>query len=262
MSSQPTHEATPDNHEQPTGHKDEKAAAPAKAARMGIMLKMVGRYALLGLTPLLAIAALAVALMAYKNNQSNVGQLTEIQTQLESLNTSLSTSKAEVEKLKFMAAKEKNAHSELLAKQEERVNKVVQNITPIQTKLKIRPTLEEQLNQGASAPVTAAPMTTPSAHESKPAAKTSAVEPTKIAPTPHVAEKHAASPAPTKPAPVKAAPLQAAPKPPIKVEAAPKVNPAATKPTPPPTSSSSEKTVTPQVKAMKEAIEQFNGKQR
>ncbi len=260
MSSQPTHEATPDSHEQPTGHKDEKAAAPAKAARMGIMLKMVGRYALLGLTPLLAIAALAVALMAYKNNQSNVGQLTEIQTQLESLNTSLSASKAELEKLKFTTAKEKTAHSELLAKHDERVNKVIQNITPIQTKLKIRPTLEEQLHQVASAPAAAMPAPTPSAHETTPAAKTSAVEPSKIAPAPHVAEKHAASPAPTKPAPVKAAPLQAAPKPPYKAEATPKANPVVTKPTPPATSSSGEKTVTPQVKAMKEAIEQFNGK--
>jgi len=228
MSSHPTHEAKPDSHEQPG---EEAVAAPSKADRMRVMLKVAVRYAVLGLPSALAIAALSVAVMAYKNNKSNVGQLSQIQAQIESLNTSLSASKAELEKLKFAAAKEKNLHNELLAKHEERVTKIIQNITPIQVKLKIRPTLEEQLSLSTSAPAAAAPV----AHEPSAAAKTTPVEPVKIVPTPHAVAPKALPAAPTKPAPHTDAPKEA-----------------------PHAASSNEKTVSPQVKAMKEAIEQYN----
>ncbi|MDP2805330.1 MAG: hypothetical protein Q8O24_05250 [Gallionellaceae bacterium] len=248
MSSHAETEAKPDSHSKPTAHTEEAApAAPSKADRMRLLLKVVARFGLMGLPPALALAALAVAVIALNSNKANVAQLSKIEAEIASLNTSLSATKAEVDKLKFAAAKEKNLQSEWHAKSEERISTIVQNMTPMQIKMKIRPTLEEQLSQPASAaiaatPAHAAPATPPAPHV--------APAPTHAAPTPRVAEKPAAKPAPVK----------VIPKPEAKHEAAPHAKEPAKKTSPTPATSSNEKTVHPQVKVMKEAIEQFNGK--
>ncbi|MEI7842587.1 MAG: hypothetical protein WCI39_06110 [Gallionellaceae bacterium] len=258
MSSHAEHEAKPDAHDKPGAHSEEGApAAPSKADRMRVLLKVVVHFGVMGLAPAIAIAALVVAVLAMNSNKSNVAQLGKIEEEIASLNTSLSATKAELEKFKFAAAKEKNLQSEWHTKNEERIAKIVQSITPMQVKMKIRPTLEEQLSLPASTTV-ATPAPATSAHvapAAPPVVTHGAPTSTHATPTPPVAEKPTAKPAPTKPAPVKVTP-----KPEVKHPPETHVKEPAKKASPASTTSSSEKTVHPQVKVMKEAIEQFNGK--
>ncbi|KAF0206147.1 MAG: hypothetical protein FD173_461 [Gallionellaceae bacterium] len=184
----------------------------SKADKARLKLKLIARYALLGLVPVVAVGALVVAVIAITDNRSGQKQLGEMAAKIEGLNTSLSATKAELEKLKASAAKEKAQQNEELLKQDERVSKIIQNITPLQVKLKIRPTLDEQLQQPAGASAVA-----PAVSHTAPAAAPHAVAPA----TPHVSS---ATSAPSK------------------------------------TPAAADKTISPQVKAMKEAIQQFNKK--
>lgn len=196
------------------------SVALSKADKARLKLKLIARYALLGLVPVVAVGALVVAVIAITDNRSGQKQLGEMAAKIEGLNTSLSATKAELEKLKASAAKEKAQQNEELLKQDERVTKIIQNITPLQVKLKIRPTLDEQLQQPAGAPAPA------------PAA---AVSHTAPATAPHTVAPHGAA-APATPHASGAT-------------SAPAKTPAAT-----------DKTISPQVKAMKEAIQQYNKK--
>lgn len=184
----------------------------SKADKARLKLKLIARYALLGLVPVVAVGALVVAVIAITDNRSGQKQLGEMAAKIEGLNTSLSATKAELEKLKASAAKEKAQQNEELLKQGERVSKIIQNITPLQVKLKIRPTLDEQLQQPAGASAVA-----PAVSHAAPAAAPHAAAPA----TPHVSS---ATSAPSK------------------------------------TPAAADKTISPQVKAMKEAIQQFNKK--
>jgi hypothetical protein len=56
-----------------------------------------------------------------------------------------------VEKLKTAIAQANVLQAEANKKQDEQAVKIIQNITPLQVKLKILPTLEEQLRQAAAA---------------------------------------------------------------------------------------------------------------
>lgn len=199
------------------------SVALSKADKARLKLKMIARYALLGLVPVVAVGALAVALISITDNRSGQKQLGEMAAKMESLNASLSATKAELEKLKASAAKEKALQNEELSKRDERIAKIIQNITPLQVKLKIRPTLDEQLQQSAGAPDVA-----PTVSHAAPAA------------APHTVASHGA-----------AAPHAAAP-------ATPHASGATSVPAKTP--AAADKTISPQVKAMKEAIEQYNKK--
>lgn len=131
------------------------SAAPAKADLLRAKLKLAGHYAMLGLAPLVAVIALVVAVIAMTDNQASLEQLNKATARIDSLNSSLAASRNELDKLKLAAAKESALQKEELAKHDERMLKIIQNITPLQTKLKISPTLEEQLRQAASAVVAA-----------------------------------------------------------------------------------------------------------
>ncbi len=190
----------------------DSSASLSKTDKARLKLKLIARYALLGLVPVVAIVALAVAVIAIMDNRSSQKQLGETAAKIEGLNTSLLATKGEFEKLKALMAKEKALQNEELSKQDERVSKIIQNITPMQVKMKIRPTLDEQLSQPASV---------------------SAVVPV----TPHVtapAVPHAAAPATPHPSGATSAPAK--------------------------TPVSADKKISPQVKAMKEAIQQYNKK--
>jgi hypothetical protein len=208
---------------------DEAKATPSKADKIRLQMKVVAHYALLGLGPLLATAALVVAVMALMGNRSGHDQLEQNATAIANLTASLATSKAEVDKLKLNALKETSAQNERFKKMDERVNLIIQNVIPLQVKLKMSPTLEQQLSLPASA--VAAPVAHPPAPAAThaPAAVQKSVA--KAAPPPHV--EHAPAKAPAKPS------------------AAPVAKPA--KP-------DGDKELSPQVRAMKEAIERYNKK--
>jgi septal ring factor EnvC (AmiA/AmiB activator) len=84
-------------------------------------------------------------------------QLDTTNASLNQANAALSISQLQLKRLEAAAVPEKAAHDAAEKKQDELTAKIIQNLTPLQIKLKIHPTLEEQLNPPASA-VPAAPV--------------------------------------------------------------------------------------------------------
>lgn len=223
----------PKENEKPATPENKKAAdgtAPSKSGAAGLMMKRILGYAMMGLAPLVAVVALVVAVLAMMGNQSIKTQIGKDAATIESLNANLSASKAEVEKLKAAMLKDAALQNEKIKKQEERTTLIVQSITPLQTKLKISPTLDAQLSGGVIAAVPVPTIThppvvvPPPAHEVKPVAPKTESKPKSVAPAkPHEAAH------------------------------AEKSKPHTTGNTP-----ADSKQLSPQVKAMKEAIERFN----
>ncbi len=132
---------------------DSKAVAvsisPSKSAIVLLKLKLVANYAMYA-SPVLAVLALIVGTFSLAGNLSTREQLGVAATRLESLNTSLSASKDELEKLKAAIAQGKAMQEEERKKQDELVSEIIRNVTNLQIRMKIYPTLEEQLIQHAS----------------------------------------------------------------------------------------------------------------
>jgi hypothetical protein len=188
---------------------------------------------MLGFAPVVAVVAMVVAIFAIMGNQSGHAQISKDATEIGALKETLSASKLELDKLKAMivsASRENALLNEKIKKQDELLTRVVQNVTPIQTKLKISPTLEAQLLGPASA-VSAAPVAQP-AHQPPAPVKPEAKP---VMPKPEKSHAPAAAKVPAKPH--KAAPATA-----------------------PAQATANDKELSPQVKAMKEAIERFNQK--
>jgi hypothetical protein len=153
MAAREEHEGKSATHEK---EGDAGEAAPSK-------LKLVGHYAMLGIGPLLAIVALVVAVMALSGNRASEQQATKAVAAAANLEKSLEATRNELERLKLSIAQEKNGQNEERRQREEREAKIVQNITQVQAKLKISPTLEQQLQAPASAPAAASAAAAPAA---------------------------------------------------------------------------------------------------
>jgi hypothetical protein len=212
------------------GHADDRHEKDGDAVQAApkSKLKVIGHYILLGLTPVISLAALGVAVFAMMGAHSGESQLSKSAAKVESINASLAATKAELDKLKLSLAHEKsvqeNAQEEDRKKQEKLLAKIVQNITPLQVKLKISPTLEAQLRQeGAS----------------------SAVLPASSAPTPTVAASKAVVPS---------KPVVPDTHTPAKSHGTSSSSGASTAPTP------HEKKPGPQGRVLKDAIDKFNKK--
>ena len=181
-----------------TGSKTKEGnAAPSKAVQK---LKLIAGYALMAIAPILSVLALVVAGLAVNGNKTSQEEFNKVSVKIDNLTASLSESKSELMKLQMAMAQEKARQEEERKKQDELITKIMQNVTPLQVKLKIHPTLEEQLHQPLSAAA--------------------------VIPAPAVATSHAASPAPAKAA----------------------------------AAAGDDKKPSPQVQAMKDAIEKFNKK--
>ena len=131
---------------------EEVAEAP-KVSPLRQKLTLAGHYAMLGLAPFIAVCALIVAVFAVTGNQSGEEQLGKSKAKIENLNTALLATKSDLDKLKASIALDKAMQDDERKKQEERIGKIIQNITPLQMKLKISPTLEDQLRQVASSAI-------------------------------------------------------------------------------------------------------------
>lgn len=202
---------------------EEEDAPPSRSDAAKRILKIVAHYAMIGFAPVVSVVALIVGIIALTNHQSQAdrAKLSELTTTIAGLNTSLSETKGELENLKFTLSREKNMRGEERKKLDERVVRIIENVTRLQVKLKIVPTLETQLREAASSP----------------AAVSSVVN---------------AAPVLTAAPPVESKPAVNAPQP---ASPAGKLVPASPKPKS--KKQVSDKTAT-QVKALKEAIEQFN----
>jgi hypothetical protein len=118
-------------------------------------------------------------------------------SRIDSLNASLTESKGELDNLKFAMTREKTIHGEERKKADERDTKIIQNVTRLQAKLKVSPTLEEQLREAASAPSVKPSVVIAASAPS--VATTSAVPDNKQvvgAPAPKLADKKPATAAP------------------------------------------------------------------
>lgn len=115
------------------------------------LLKQILHYAMLGFAPLVAVVALAIAVVAVTGNRVLQAQLDTADAKIKKLGTELTASQRALRKIWGVMQHETAAQEAEQKKQDELTAKVIQNLTPLQTKLKIHPTLEEQLRQAASA---------------------------------------------------------------------------------------------------------------
>ncbi len=126
------------------------SAPPSKAVlfRMLVVLKLklIGRYILYGFAPFVAIIALIVAVMAMNNNKASNAQISQNVAAIESLRASLQASKNELGKLKAALAQEKLSQENERTKQDERMTLIIQSVSKLQVKMKVTPTLEEQIH--------------------------------------------------------------------------------------------------------------------
>jgi hypothetical protein len=186
MASHQEKSAKPDSDHSAEDREDAGNSAPPKKS-LGQKLAVVGHYLMLVLVPLVSLGALGLAGYAVMGSHSEEKQLSKSIAKVENLNAgltaSLSATKAELDKLKLAIVHDKSIQDEERKKQDERLTKVIQNITPIQMKLKIKPTLDDQFRQVAGVS-SVTPVVVPRKSD-EPGTKTSANEP--ILPSKHFA---------------------------------------------------------------------------
>ena len=127
---------------------EDDGAASLKSVLLRARLKLAAHYALLAFAPVVSVVALVIAVVA-AHSHSEQAQQNEYAARIDDLNASLAETKGELENLKVAIARERSLREEEHKKSEERETKIVLNITQLQTKMKISPTLEEQLRYRA-----------------------------------------------------------------------------------------------------------------
>lgn len=208
---------------------------PSKAGLARAKLKLAAHYAMLGFVPAISVLALIVALIAnhYRPEQT---QNSEYAARIDSLNAALSDTKEDLETVKVSLAREKSIREEERKKMDGQTKLIVRAISDLQVKSKISPTLAEQLQKTATGSA-AIP------------ADTTAVPASAVAPVQKEADRQPAvssSVAPTKDKKFVTLP--------------PVHSPAGTdkKHTSPAAAPKKAEKQSPQVKALRDAIEQFN----
>ena len=157
---------------------EEEDNTPSKSDLARARLKVIARYAMTGFAPVVSVAALIIGVIAISNTQSQSDRtkFSELESRIDSLNANLSGTKSELENLKFTQSREKTMRGEEHKKLDEQDAKIIQSVTLLQTKLKVSPTLEEQLRAPASSPASVGAASAPAVAPVSPAAnKTQAV---------------------------------------------------------------------------------------
>lgn len=142
METNPEHENKSETYKDDAG-KNFKAS---KADKVSQKLNLIAGYVLDGFAPVVAALALILVVMNFQSAQSSYVQTSQANAKLEKLSAELAVSKSELEKLKNLMMQEKLNKEKDFKIQEERTNKVTQNVSQLQIKMKISPTLEEQLH--------------------------------------------------------------------------------------------------------------------
>jgi hypothetical protein len=186
-----------------------------------LKLQPIANYVLDGFPPVVAVIALIVAIIAVNDNKSNQAQLGKAVVKMDSMGANMQlASKGEMDKIKAAMAQEKLRYEEDQKKQNEQMAQIIRSVSKMQAKMKISPTLEEQMRQP--------------------------VETSSVAPT-AVKELVLSKAAPVVAAPAALVPAARAQLPAVKVQA-------------PAVPAGSAKKFSPQVQTIKESIEQFNKK--
>lgn len=159
MSDQPEQQERDDADEGvSTVAKKNKAGAKGKSSSASfgsiverLKLKTIGNYILDGFPPFVAVIALLVAVYALNRHDASQAKLNDAVSTINSLNASLSLSKGELEKFKAAIAQEAATKLVENNKHNEQLEKTIQSVSKLQVKMKVSPTLEEQLKHDAAA---------------------------------------------------------------------------------------------------------------
>jgi len=111
----------------------------------------VWHYARISFAPLVTLLALSIAIFAVRNNQLSQEQLGKATIQIENLNTSLTATQNALKKLQSEMIQKDTLQDEEQKKLNAQIPILIQNINALQVKLKIHPTLTEQLRLPTSA---------------------------------------------------------------------------------------------------------------
>jgi hypothetical protein len=137
-----------------------RAPVVTKSEIRRLKFKRVAEFVMDALAPLIAVIAVVIAVIALNAARSNRTEFGQNSSTLEHLNANLKAAKAEVEKLKLTILQEKMTQTQLLIKQDEQTRLIVQQVSKLQEKLKISPTLEVQMLQVVSTVNVSHPLTT------------------------------------------------------------------------------------------------------
>ncbi|MDX8399176.1 MAG: hypothetical protein R8K20_02885 [Gallionellaceae bacterium] len=140
------------------GAKVSAGGTPTKKELLLMKLKGVLHFTMLGFAPVVAVLGMVLAVFAFMGNQSTQKLLGKHGATIKNLTASLSESKLELKKFKMsttVASREMSLLKEKLMKQDEQLALIIQNVTPLQVKMKISPTLTTQLLPAVSGVVSA-----------------------------------------------------------------------------------------------------------
>lgn len=245
--------------------KDEgEEAVASKGDLIRAKLGLAGHYVLLAFAPAVAVAALIFAVLAYHGSQANRARLTETNSRIDSLNATQSEPKGETDIFQVSLAREKALLAEERKKQVEKDAKIISSVTQLQIKLKVSPTLDEQMKDDtkapeAATPVASSPVAAPSVTGAAPAPTPAAVPATamveKAQPISPPDKPVAAAKLPAPAKVEKTRPVQPSPKPAAAAKApAPVAKDSGKKPAPAPAATGK---VT-KADALKKTLEEFN----
>lgn len=111
----------------------------------------IGHYLMLVLPPVIALLALVFAMIALGGTRSIRMELDNNRAEIKKTDAELASSRIELAKFKNAIQQEKSRQEETSKKQAELDKQIIQNLTRLQVKMRIHPTLEEQLQQAAGA---------------------------------------------------------------------------------------------------------------
>lgn len=172
--------------------------AALKSVLLRARLKLALHYALQAFAPVVSVVALVIAVVAANSNSEQAQQI-ESAARMDELKASLAEARGELENLKVVIARERSLREEERKKQDEEDTKIIQHVSQLQTKMKVSPTLEEQLRVAGSAPAVASPVSTPvSAPVASSAAKENEKQHTAATTAPAHSDQKPAAPAPAK----------------------------------------------------------------
>lgn len=141
-------------HPGPADDENEEDASASPSA-----LKSLMHYVMLGFAPFVAALALMFALISIVRVPAMQVKVGNADARMKKLETDLNSSRAELKKLKDVLQREQTVRAQNEKKHNRLAAQIVHDVTQLQTKLKIHPTLKQRLKQAravSAVPTTAA----------------------------------------------------------------------------------------------------------
>lgn len=157
---EPLHESEKEAGKEPADENASLSNAALFRKLASLKLKLVASYVLDGFAPVVAVIAVIVAVIAINGNKSGEAQIMQNAATIAGLKTTLLESRGELEKIKAAMAQEKSRHEEERKKHNEQIAQIIQGVSKLQQKMKIHPTMEEQMQQPVATLIATPPVAT------------------------------------------------------------------------------------------------------